>query len=172
MKLTNKFIFSVQAKLRCLHDYHLRLLHGIIPPPSGIDIANTIKYFSQTLLTVLKDVRDSPLTMMRDPSKDQTRMSSYPNLEYGNLYNAIAMLLDVASNIQYGLVAFGKAVLQCLGCILPFLDKDLIDNLPYLTASSISVLPPSLHQDIINSLCYYILPFTISKYQFTKLTCN
>lgn len=102
---------------------------------------------------------------MRDPSKDQTRMSSYPNLEYGNLYNAIAMLLDVASNIQYGLVAFGKAVLQCLGCILPFLDKDLIDNLPYLTASSISVLPPSLHQDIINSLCYYILPFTISKYQ-------
>lgn len=91
-------------------------------------------------------------------------MSSYPNLEYGNLYNAIAMLLDVASNIQYGLVAFGKAVLQCLGCILPFLDKDLIDNLPYLTASSISVLPHSLHQDIINSLCYYILPFTISMY--------
>lgn len=59
--------------------------------------------------------------------------------------------------------AFGKAVLQCLGCILPFLDKDLIDNIPYLTASSISVLPPNLHQDIINSLCFYILPFTITR---------
>lgn len=103
--------------------------------------------------------------MIKDPSQDQVRMSAYPNLEYGNLYNAINMLLDVASNIQYGhgLVAFGKAVLQCLGCILPFLDKDLIDNLPYLTASCISVLPPSMHQDVINSLCYYILPFTISK---------
>lgn len=61
------------------------------------------------------------------------------------------------------LLAFGKSVLQCLGCILPFLDKDLIDNIPYLAASSISVLPSSLHQEIINSLCFYILPFTITR---------
>lgn len=45
------FQFIVQAKLRSLHDYHLRLLHNSIPVPSGIDIANTIKYFSQTLLS-------------------------------------------------------------------------------------------------------------------------
>lgn len=61
------------------------------------------------------------------------------------------------------LSVFGKAVLQCLGCILPFLDKDLIDNIPYLVASAISVLPSSLHQDIINSLCFFILPFTITR---------
>lgn len=48
--------------------------------------------------------------------------------------------------------------------MLPFLDHDLIDNLPYLTASTIAVLPQRLHQDIINTLCYYILPFTISKF--------
>lgn len=102
--------------------------------------------------------------MIKDPCRDQHRMSAYPNLEYGNLFNVLAMLLDVAPNIQYGVGAFGKAVLQCLGCILPFLEKDLIDNLPYLTASSISVLPPVLHQDVINYLCYFILPFTISKY--------
>lgn len=60
-------------------------------------------------------------------------------------------------------VAFGKAVLQCLGCILPFLDKDLIDNIPYLAASSISVLPALLHQEVINSLCFFILPFTITR---------
>lgn len=50
-----------------------------------------------------------------------------------------------------------------MGCILPFLDRDLIDNLPYLCASLFSVLPPSLHQDIINYLCFYILPFTITR---------
>lgn len=60
---------------------------------------------------------------------------------------------------------FGKALLQCLCCILPFLDKDLIDNLPYLVSSTMSVLPPALHQDIVNALCYYILPFTISEYK-------
>lgn len=122
--------------------------------------------------------------MIKDTSQDHIRMSAYPNLEYGNLYNALAMLLDVAPNIQFGLngkiatkinnkiilfstlnffSVFGKAVLQCLGCILPFLDKDLIDNIPYLVASAISVLPSSLHQDIINSLCFYILPFTITR---------
>lgn len=41
--------------------------------------------------------------MIKDPSQDHIRMSAYPNLEYGNLYNAIAMLLDVAPNIQFGL---------------------------------------------------------------------
>ncbi|XP_031621809.1 protein unc-79 homolog isoform X2 [Contarinia nasturtii] len=154
---------AFQAKLRCLHDYHLRLLHNVLPAPSGVDIANTIKYFSQTFLTVLKDVPNSPHQMIQDPSQDHIRMSAYPNLEYGNLYNALAMLLDVAPNIQFGLNVFGKAVLQCLGCILPFLDKDLIDNIPYLVASAISVLPISLHQEIINSLCFYILPFTITR---------
>lgn len=41
--------------------------------------------------------------MIKDPTQDQVRMSAYPNLEYGNLYNALAMLLDVAQNIQFGL---------------------------------------------------------------------
>lgn len=45
---------TVQAKLRGLHDYHLKLLHSQIPVPSGVDIANTIKYFSQTLLSKLR----------------------------------------------------------------------------------------------------------------------
>uniref|UniRef100_A0A182N8V5 Protein unc-79 homolog n=1 Tax=Anopheles dirus TaxID=7168 RepID=A0A182N8V5_9DIPT len=163
---------AFQAKLRCLHEFHVRLLSNQVPAPTGSDVANTIKYFSQTLLTVLKDVPCSPLEMIKDPSLDQIRMSSYPNLEYQNLYNALTMLLDVASNIQSGLYLFGKAFLQCLGCILPFLDRDLIDNLPYLTASSISVLPPSLHQDIINYLCYYILPFTITRQSDDDQECH
>lgn len=52
---------------------------------------------------VLKDVPSSPHQMIKDPSQDHIRMSAYPNLEYGNLYNALAMLIDVAQNIQFGL---------------------------------------------------------------------
>lgn len=50
------FNFLVQSKLRSLHDFHLRLLQhqqSSIPAPSGVDIANTIKYFSQTLMSKL-----------------------------------------------------------------------------------------------------------------------
>lgn len=49
--LTNHNIFSVTAKIRSLYDCQLRLMHNIQPLPSGIDIANTVKYFSQTLLS-------------------------------------------------------------------------------------------------------------------------
>ncbi|XP_055384456.1 protein unc-79 homolog isoform X2 [Condylostylus longicornis] len=164
---------AFQAKLRCLHEYHIRLLHNTQPAPSGIDIANTIKYFSQTLLTVLKDVPNSPHLLIKDPTMDQTRMAAYPNLEYGNLYNALTMLLDVAPCIPYSqVVDFGKALVQCFCCILPFLDKDLIDNLPYLVSSTISVLPPILHQDVINALCFYILPFTITRQSPEEQVCQ
>lgn len=59
-------------------------------------------FFIQSI-AVLKDVPNSPHQIIKDPSQDHIRMSAYPNLEYGNLYNALAMLLDVASNIQFGL---------------------------------------------------------------------
>ncbi|XP_049954031.1 protein unc-79 homolog [Schistocerca serialis cubense] len=151
------------AKIRNLHDYQLRLLHGIMPVPSGVDIANTLKYFSQTLLTVLKDVPDSPLEMLKCQEKDGIRMSLYPNLDYRGLFNAVVQLVDIAPLIQFGLHAFGQAILQCVGCILPFLEQDMIDALPYTAASTIAVLPSTLHQEIVNSLCFYILPFTITR---------
>ncbi|XP_050313784.1 protein unc-79 homolog isoform X3 [Anthonomus grandis grandis] len=151
------------AKIRSLYDYQLRLMQGILPPPSGVDIANTIKYFSQTLLSVLKDVSRSPFELLKDPKNDEVRMALFQSLDYKGLYNSIVSLIEVAPLITNGLHVFGQALLQCLGCLLPFLEHDLIDNLPYVTASTIAVLPVSLHQDIINTLCYYILPFTITR---------
>ncbi|NWX30025.1 UNC79 protein, partial [Notiomystis cincta] len=43
----------VASKIRYLQEYHNRVLHNIYPVPSGTDIANTLKYFSQTLLSIL-----------------------------------------------------------------------------------------------------------------------
>lgn len=126
---------------------------------------------------VLKDVPNYPYELLKKPENDQTRLSLFPSLDYKGLYNALLPLLEVAPLIQNGLDVFGQAVLQCLGCLLPFLDGDLINHLPYLTASSIAVLPPSLHQHIVNYLCLYILPFTIRKntklpYSFLFLCFN
>ncbi|KAG7202977.1 hypothetical protein KM043_010111 [Ampulex compressa] len=154
---------AYSLKLTSLHDYYQRLLHGNQPIPSGLDMANTVKYFSQTLLSLLKEVRESPLEMIKAQKFDADRMALYPNLDYKQLYNALTQLIDVVSMVHIGLQAFGQALLQCLACLLPFLEHDLIDNVPYLTASSISVLPVELHQEIVNYLCFYILPFTITR---------
>nr|CAD7205785.1 unnamed protein product [Timema douglasi] len=159
---TTKYVLrGLTAKIRNLHDYQLRLLHGIMPVPSGLDVANTLKYFSQTLLTVLKDVPGSPIEMLKLKEKDSVRMGLYPNLDYKGLYNAVVQLVDVVPLVQYGLHVFGQSMLQCMVCLLPFLENDMIDALPYLVASTMSVLPESLHQEIVHSLCFYILSFTI-----------
>ncbi|XP_039596948.1 protein unc-79 homolog isoform X2 [Polypterus senegalus] len=65
------------SKIRYLQEYHNRVLHNIYPVPSGTDIANTLKYFSQTLLSILsrtgkKDNQDAsnlavPMTMCLFP---------------------------------------------------------------------------------------------------------
>ncbi|XP_041983202.1 protein unc-79 homolog [Aricia agestis] len=153
----------VTAKIRSLYDYQLRLMHNMPPLPTGAEMANTIRYFSQTLLSVLKDVPQSPLEMIRDADMDAERMSLYPNLDYKGVFQGIQLLVDVAPLIPFGVQAFGQAVLQCLGCLLPFLEPENIDNLPYLVAYCVAVFPASLHQDIIHLLCYYILPFTITR---------
>uniref|UniRef100_A0A8C4SQE2 Unc-79 homolog, NALCN channel complex subunit n=1 Tax=Erpetoichthys calabaricus TaxID=27687 RepID=A0A8C4SQE2_ERPCA len=67
----------VASKIRYLQEYHNRVLHNIYPVPSGTDIANTLKYFSQTLLSILsrtgkKDNQDAsnlavPMTMCLFP---------------------------------------------------------------------------------------------------------
>lgn len=154
---------AYSLKLTSLHDYYQRLLHGTQPVSSGLDMANTVKYFSQTLLSLLKEVREAPLDMIKCQKLDAERMALYPNLDYKQLYNALTQLLDVVPLVHIGLHAFGQALLQCIACLMPFLDHDLIDNVPYLTASLISVVPVGLHQEIVNYLCFYILPFTITR---------
>ncbi|KYN09887.1 Protein unc-79 like protein [Trachymyrmex cornetzi] len=154
---------SHSLKLASLHDAYQRLLYGTQPIPSGLDIANILKYFSQTLLCLLKESSVSPFDMIKSQQLDGERMALFPNLDYKQLYNALTQMIDVTPLIHVGLPAFGKALLQCLACMLLFLDHDLIDNLSYLTASTISVLPVELHEEIVNYLCFYILPFTITR---------
>jgi len=38
------------VKISNLKDYYSRMTNAVTPVPSGVDMANTLKYFSQTLL--------------------------------------------------------------------------------------------------------------------------
>ncbi|XP_016328166.1 protein unc-79 homolog [Sinocyclocheilus anshuiensis] len=88
------------SKIRYLQEYHNRVLHNIYPVPSGTDIANTLKYFSQTLLSVL---RDAPAD--RGGATQQSRevqISDYPSLDYQGLYATLVTLLDLVPLLQHG----------------------------------------------------------------------
>ncbi|KAK3873356.1 hypothetical protein Pcinc_021643 [Petrolisthes cinctipes] len=149
------------AKVRNLTDYHLRLLHGVVPPPSGLDIANTLKYFSQTLLGVLREIQERPMEMLRRRDQDTIRMSLFPNLDYPALHQSLVALVDIMPLIQTGTQAFGQQLLSTLSCLVVFLDRRVVDTLPYLVASMMTSIPESLHQHLITTLCYHILPVTV-----------
>ena len=53
------------AKIKNLNEIQLRLMQNSVPLPQGHEIANSLKYFSTTLLGVLKDVPGQPLVMIR-----------------------------------------------------------------------------------------------------------
>ena len=50
------------------------------------------------------------------------------------------------SNLAQGLFDFGKAYLNTLCALVPFLERELIDTLPYMCCSLLPVFPPSLSQ--------------------------
>lgn len=101
--LIHFLILLVSAKIRNLQDYHHRLLNGITPYPSIPDIINVLKFFSQALLTILRDVPCIPIDLIRDPNRDSIRIGFFPNLDYRNLFYTLSGMLDSFSNIQSAL---------------------------------------------------------------------
>ncbi|XP_023314621.1 protein unc-79 homolog [Trichogramma pretiosum] len=154
---------SYSLKLASLHEFYQRLLYGTQPVPSGIEISNTLKFFTQSSLSLLKDVEKSPYDMLVSQNYDSERISLFPNLDYRQLYGAVSQLIDVLPSVHIGNTVLGQALLQCLVCLLPFLDHDSIDTLAYTISSAIVVVDEDMHQEIINYLCFHIFPFTIGR---------
>ena len=63
---------------------------------------------------------------------------------------------------QNGLYDFGKAFLTTLVSLVPFLERELIDTLPYVVASTLINFPSSLVEDVVDVLCWNLLPFAIT----------
>ncbi|XP_051868511.1 protein unc-79 homolog isoform X1 [Pristis pectinata] len=144
------------SKVRYLQEYHNRVLHNIYPVPSGTDIANTLKYFSQTLLSVLRDAPSERNQQSRD-----AQLSEYPSLDYQGLYVTLVTLLDLVPLLQHGQHDLGQSIFYTTTCLLPFLSDDILSTLPYTMISTLATFPPFLHKDIIEYLSTSFLPMAI-----------
>ncbi|XP_041355146.1 protein unc-79 homolog isoform X3 [Gigantopelta aegis] len=152
------------SKIRNLKDYHYRIVNNLTPLPTGADIANTLKYFSTTLLNVLKDVPNIPAESYGPRQRDSVRLSVFPNLNYCGLYHSVMNIIDLFPMTQIEptqALNVGEAVLNVLGWLVPFLEHDLLDSLPYTVASTLAIFPPTLHKDTIDLLCSRLLPMTL-----------
>lgn len=133
---------------------------------------------------MLRDVPCLPVELIRSADKDHARISMFPSLDYRGLYKVIIQFFEVLPQFQSGMQgtnaynsnfkliidyfnkAVGQTILHTLGCLVPFLEHELMDSLPYIVASSIPVLPNSMHKDLLDLLCYNLLPFTIGNLLF------
>uniref|UniRef100_A0A671W6R9 Unc-79 homolog, NALCN channel complex subunit n=1 Tax=Sparus aurata TaxID=8175 RepID=A0A671W6R9_SPAAU len=149
----------VASKIRYLQEYHNRVQHNIYPVPSGTDIANTLKYFSQTLLSVLRDA-PSDRGGQGQQSRD-AQLSEYPSLDYQGLYVTLVTLLDLVPLLQHGQHDLGQSIFYTTTCLLPFLSDDILSTLPYTMISTLATFPPFLHKDIIEYLSTSFLPMAI-----------
>ncbi|KAG7510175.1 hypothetical protein JOB18_015459 [Solea senegalensis] len=147
------------SKIRYLQEYHNRVQHNIYPVPSGTDIANTLKYFSQTLLSVLRDA-PSDRGGQGQQSRD-AQLSEYPSLDYQGLYVTLVTLLDLVPLLQHGQHDLGQSIFYTTTCLLPFLSDDILSTLPYTMISTLATFPPFLHKDIIEYLSTSFLPMAI-----------
>ena len=66
-------------------------------------------------------------------------------------------------NVFFMSSELGESVLNVLGCLVPFLENDLLDSLPYTVASTLAIFPPTLHKDTIDLLCSNLLPMTLGE---------
>uniref|UniRef100_A0A4W3HGP9 Unc-79 homolog, NALCN channel complex subunit n=1 Tax=Callorhinchus milii TaxID=7868 RepID=A0A4W3HGP9_CALMI len=149
-------ITVAEPDIRYLQEYHNRVLHNIYPVPSGTDIANTLKYFSQTLLSVLRDAPTERSQQSRD-----AQLSEYPSLDYQALYVTLVTLLDLVPLLQHGQHDLGQSIFYTTACLLPFLNDDILSTLPYTMISTLATFPPFLHKDIIEYLSTSFLPMAI-----------
>ncbi|WAR19666.1 UNC79-like protein [Mya arenaria] len=152
---------DVTSKVRNLRDYHYRVSNNLNPQPTGVDIASTLKFLSGRLLNILKDVPNIPAESYGPRQRDSVRLSVFPNMNYAGLYKAALSMIDLVPTIQSGNLELGESVLNVLGCLVPFLENDLLDSLPYTVASTLAIFPPTLHKDTIDLLCSNLLPMTL-----------
>lgn len=142
-------------------------MNGGPPYPSTIstDLINTFKFFSQSLVSILRDIPCLPIEHLRDPSRDGMRIGLFPHLDYRTLFYLLGQFMDAYPQLQGIFQATAPTVfdylLHAYVSMVPFLEHELMDSMPLTVANCIALSFVS-HQDLIDVLCYNLLPFTLN----------
>lgn len=157
------------GKISNLRESILRIQNGTMPQPTCIDLANIMKYFSQVLhdFRDFKDIENIPIYAHEKQDRLQL-IRTLPNFDYCGLYATLSQLVDILPLIPQssnGIEQLGSNLLMLFKCLVPFLDQTNMETMPYLVTTLFMSMPQSLHKDILDTLCFNLLPFTIDQQQ-------
>uniref|UniRef100_A0A915CI63 Uncoordinated protein 79 n=1 Tax=Parascaris univalens TaxID=6257 RepID=A0A915CI63_PARUN len=159
---------TFSAKIRTLSEFHTRIASNQ-QPPSTAEILTTLRYFQQTLIGFLKELPAVPESAFERYSPDLQRSSLYPNLNYSALFYGIVNLLDVFPQIGAAQAAIGDAILDTIKALYFFLQRDALEQLPYLVACQLGVFPSELDKKVVRLLSECLIPFTLSSQEWLSV---
>uniref|UniRef100_A0A5S6R432 Uncoordinated protein 79 n=1 Tax=Trichuris muris TaxID=70415 RepID=A0A5S6R432_TRIMR len=157
---TSLLVTAFSSKIRNLNEYYQHVTSSQ-QLPSGLNIVNTLRYFQQTLLGILRESQPTNLAPFMRLTSEPSRSILFPTLNYVGLYNALNNIIDIYPLVTTGQIALGNAILNTVQCLYLFLEKEQTEQLPYNLACLLSVYPPELYPDILRLLCNVLLPFTL-----------
>ena len=136
---------AFSAKIKSLSDTQtgarLSSTPSNVAAPSGQDLATAYKWFSSTLLSILKDVPGMPYHMIKNPERDSERLSLFPNLDYRGLYDCVYEFIPDLHLVTSSTYSCGKALLTLLASLFPFMDRNTIEDFPYNMTELVQLLP-------------------------------
>ncbi|XP_068682061.1 protein unc-79 homolog isoform X2 [Montipora foliosa] len=141
------------AKVHGLKEIFNRLDRRTYPLPTGNDVANYLKWFQQTLQSLVKETRPV-LTKDRRSFNRQV----YPSMDYTGLYKALGKIVNVVPVVEIGVEAFADSVLSIMASLVPFLKKEDLNSIPMGLAMTLSIWPQQTHNQVIKLLAGYVLP--------------
>lgn len=153
------------GKISNLRESILRIQNGTLPQPTCTDLANMMKYCCLVLhdFRDFKDIENMPLYSREKRDKSHL-LKMLPNFDYSGLYKTLIQLVDILPLIPQssnGLEQLGSNLLMLAKCLVPFLDHENMETMPYLIATLFMSLPQALHKEVLDTLCFNLLPFTI-----------
>ncbi|XP_067931841.1 protein unc-79 homolog [Watersipora subatra] len=154
---------TFKSRINTFNDYLRQITSFAQPPPSGSDIANTLKYFSNTLRNVLKDAPNVVEEKFYGAkhARSNVRLTIFPTLNYPGLFEAICGLLPVAHLVTINQDVLIADLLDVIRCLVSFLTWDQLTQLPYKVTLMLPMCQPSHYSAIVELLCVYLLPNTL-----------
>lgn len=144
------------AKVHGLKEIFNRLDRRTYPLPTGNDVANYLKWFQQTLQSLVKETRPE---LTKDRCTFNRQM--YPSMDYTGLYKALGKIVNVVPVVEIGVEAFAESVLSIMASLVPFLKKEDLNSMPMGLVMMLSIWPHQMHNNIIKLLASYILPILL-----------
>ncbi|XP_075261500.1 protein unc-79 homolog isoform X3 [Convolutriloba macropyga] len=161
---------QIAMKVRTLQDYQNRVMQqtSATNAPSGLDFLPSLKYLSQTFVTILKDTAECPNDDKHIKQLERERLARMPSMNYSEIFHTILSLYDIVPFIAIGQKEMARALIGVTNCLLCFLNRDLLDCIPYTVICVLPLWPVPLQKDLLNMICFSLLPMILGSSHYLE----